>query len=206
MSLYEYIKNICRRTFKIETKQRKFSTEQGVDLRRCSKTTLSFATDGIGSFKRRPIEDITEANVLGSMIFPNVEYQKYIVPKAAEYHIPAGLEYDDVSINENVSGWENRFKDRMIGLETQQSKLGQTVQHLCDEMIETQKKLRQIPFQEKALDISTEESEQSKIAKTVQHLCDEMIETQKKLRQIPLQEKTLDMITDELAELNKKLL
>ena len=157
MSLYEYIKNICRRNFKIETKQRKFSAEQVVELRRCSNTTLDFSTDGIESFERRAIDDITETNFLRSIIFPHAKYQKDIVPKAAEYHIPPGLEYDDVSINENVSGWENRFKDRMIGLETQQNELGQAVQHLCDEMIETQKKLRQIPLQEKTLDIITEE-------------------------------------------------
>ena len=157
MSIYEYIKNICRRNSKIETTQRKFSAEQGVEFRRCSKTTLRFTTDGIGSFKRRTIDDFTQTNFLRSIIFPNAKYQKDIVPKAAEYHIPSGLEYDNVLINENVSGWENRFKDRMIGLETQQNELCQAVQHLCDEMIETQKKLRQIPLQEKTLDIITEE-------------------------------------------------
>ena len=71
---------------------------------------------------------MTETNFLRSIIFPNAKYQKDIVPKPAEYNIPPGLKYDDVSINESLSGWENRFTDRMIGLEMQQNALGQTVQ------------------------------------------------------------------------------
>ena len=60
---------------------------------------------------------------LRSIIFPNAEYQKDVVPKAAEYTIPPGHKYDNRSINDRISGLENQINDRMNGMEKKQNEL-----------------------------------------------------------------------------------
>ena len=115
-------------------------------LRRCSQTSFKSSTDGDGSFKRRSIHDISEANCFRSIIFSNAKDQKTLVPHAAEYHIPHNLK-DDV----------RSFDDRMSGLLKEQDQLKQTQQQLCDKVNETQKQLQQLPVQQKMLNIIAEQ-------------------------------------------------
>ena len=86
-----------------------------------------------------------------------MEDKDHIVPDAAKYHAPCDTKLDVSSFDGRMSGLERRLNEEIGCLKSQQNVLSKTVQQLRDEMIDTQKRLRQFPLHEKMLDVMTEQ-------------------------------------------------